>query len=553
MDVLILALNSKYIHSSLAPWYLQSAIRDLAVDSLVLEHTINEKCEDILADVLVHKPKIFALSVYIWNVKMAYVLAKQIKVSLPTTKIIFGGPEVGYNPEEVLTKCPSVDYVIGGEGEEPFLALCKHLLLRDVCGWKGISRRYEKKIFVSEPYIGTGTPKSPYTDRYFHALQGRIAYFESSRGCPYSCAYCLSGRCEGMRFFDMTYVKENLLKLAACGTKTVKFVDRTFNADRRRALEILVFIASESGRSFPADVSFHFELSGDLIDDEMIRFMQTVPPGLFQFEIGIQSFYPDTIRAIHRKTDSETLKRRIRQLVAVGNAHIHTDLIAGLPYEGYEDFKNSFDVAYALGADMLQLGFLKILHGTELEMRAGEYGLVFADTPPYAVHETPWLSRNDFEKLKIVETAVDRLHNSGRFRRTLALCISRFPRAFDFFAEAGVAICDQKSLDALTDSLYHFLCEQLPDMAEEIRDVMVCDRLATNSSKTLPRSLYRADPDILSVRKHLNADTKTAEKSQVRRSIALLYHSRQAVYVDYVHKNHRGEHMLNLISLEKIK
>ena len=551
MDIVILALNSKYIHSSLAPWYLQSAIADLDADSLVMEHTINESTEDILTDILAHKPKILALSVYIWNVNLAYRLAEQVKEFLPGTKIVFGGPEVGYNPTEVLQRSTAVDYVIGGEGEVPFFVLCAHLLFGVVCDFKGISGRVAGEICAAEPYIGTGTPKSPYTDAYFQALGGRIAYFESSRGCPYSCAYCLSGRCEGMRFFDMVYVKENLVRLAASGSKTVKFVDRTFNADRRRALEILSFIAEESGRSFPRDVCFHFELSGDLLDDETIEFLKTVPVGLFQFEIGIQSFYPDTIRAIRRKTDSGTLQHLIKQLVAIGNAHIHTDLIAGLPYEGYEDFKDSFDAAYALGADMLQLGFLKILHGTELEQSAEEYGLCFSSEPPYEVYETPWLSQADFQNLKMVESAVDRLHNSGRFRRTLALCIPKFPRALDFFYEVGKEIEGTRGLDDLTDTLYAYLSRIFPDGADVLRDAMVSDRLATNSSKTLPRSLYRSDPLLLTVRKRLNGDPVTAQQPQVRRSIALLYHSRKAVYVDYTEKNHRGEYTLNFMSLEE--
>ncbi len=553
MDVLILALNSKYIHSSLAPWYLRSAISDITDDCMVSEHTINEAMADVVTDIIAHKPKILAISVYIWNVKTAYAIAEQVKEHLPHTKLVFGGPEVGYNPTEVLEKSAAVDFVISGEGEQPFFSLCEHLLLHKALLPLGLSYRADGQIFTTEPYIGAGTPKSPYTDAYFQALNGRIAYFESSRGCPYSCAYCLSGRCEGIRFFDMAYVRENLLKLAASGTKTIKFVDRTFNADRRRAREILSLLIAKQGISFPKDVCFHFELSGDLLDAETLDLLRTAPNGLFQFEIGIQSFFTDTIRAIRRKTDSAVLQQRIKQLVEMGNAHIHTDLIAGLPYEDCKTFQDSFDMAYSLGADMLQLGFLKILHGTELEDRAAEYDLWYSAEPPYEVYETAWLTREDIARLKIVEAAVERLHNSGRFRRTLALCIPKFPRAFDFFADAGAAIKGQQSLDALTDHFYAFLCRRLPAYAEEIRDAMVCDRLATNSSKMLPRSLYRADPALLTVRKRLNADPKTAEQPLVRRSIALLYHSRKAVYADYTRKNHRGEYPLGFLSLEEEK
>lgn len=542
MRILILALNSKYIHSSLAPWYLKAEVPAAEV----LEHTINEEMETVLADVLQRKPRILAVSVYIWNVTYVEKLVSRVKEEAPNVCVIVGGPEVSYNPSEVLSRCAAIDYVISGEGEIPFAALCKNILQGFETAIEGVSDRSR----IMEPYIGVGTPKSPYTDVYFEALKGRIAYFESSRGCPYSCAYCLSGRCEGMRFFAMDYVKENLLKLAQSGTKTIKFVDRTFNANRKRALEILSFIQNGSGVEFPEDVCFHFELSGDLLDDETVAFLANAPKGLFQFEIGIQSFYPQTIHAIHRVTESAVLQSRIRELVAHGNAHIHTDLIAGLPYEGYEDFKNSFDTAYALGAQMLQLGFLKILHGTELEARAKEYGFSYSAEPPYEVYETPWLSQTDFANLKLAESALERLHNSGRFRRVLALVIPLFDRPYDFFFACGVITKLHQSLDDMTDALFLYLCNRFPTRAEEIRDAFVCDRMATNSAKGLPKSLYRADGRLAQIRKQLNANPQTAEPPHVRRSIAILYHANAVVYCDYAGKNPLGEYPLNYIDLK---
>lgn len=544
MDVLILALNSKYIHSALAPWYLKSAVSEVTDGCFVMEHTVNEDLEVVLSDILQYSPKVIAISVYIWNVKYTYRLLERIKRTAPHIKVILGGPEVSYNPAEVLSTCVDADYVISGEGELPFSALCAFLLSNDKMPKRGVSYRKDQKIHLSQPYIGSGTPKSPYTVEYFAALNSRIAYFESSRGCPYSCAYCLSGRKEGLRFFDMDYVKSNLVLLAASGTKTIKFVDRTFNANRRRAIEIWSFILAERGKSFPEDVCFHFELSGDLLDDETIQLLSRAPKGLFQFEIGIQSFYPKTIKAIHRVTESEKLKNWIKALVNMKNAHIHTDLIAGLPYEGYEDFKNSFDTAFSLGADMLQLGFLKILHGTELAECASKYELHFSSQPPYEVYETPWLSRDDIANLKLVEFAVERLHNSGRFRRTLKFCVPKFERPFDFFFAVGKELNDVRGLDDLTDRFYKFLCNIFPQDKEEFREALVCDRFATNSSKVLPKSLYRADPYIAQVRKFLNASPDTAEKPHTRRSIAILYHSRMAVYTDYIQKNYRGEYPL---------
>jgi len=544
MDVVILALNSKYIHSSLAPWYLKSAVDDSGISSVVIEHTVNEPIEVIIDSVLKHNPKVLAISVYIWNVKYTYEVAKRIKARFLNIDIILGGPEVSYNSADVL-KSGYIDYVICGEGEVPFTNLCRYLLFKETVDLAGVSFNGT----IAKPYIGTQTPKSPYTEEYFNSLNNRIAYFESGRGCPYSCAYCLSGRCEGIRFFDIDYVKENLLKLANSGTKTIKFVDRTFNADRRRAYDLFSFLINSSGISFPGDVCFHFELSADLIDDDTIKLLSSAPRGLFQFEIGIQSFNFETLNSIHRKTSNDVLKLRIRQLVDIGNAHIHTDLIAGLPYENYDSFVESFDQAYALGANMLQLGFLKILHGTELEEKAYEYGLKFSNEPPYEVYETPWLRKEELFKLKLAENALDRLYNSGRFKRTISLCLPWFDSAYSFYFECGSAINASTSLDEMTNALFAFLCAKFPYAEEEIRDALVCDRLATNSSKGLPKSLYRADSFISEVKKTLNKEPNTAETPYVRRNIAILYHAKKAVYADYVSKNEQGEYTLKFIDL----
>lgn len=540
MDILILALNSKYIHSSLAPWYLKAEVPE----ATVIEHTVNEEMNGVLSDIVDKTPKLLAISTYIWNISYVKRLIKEVKRILPNIIIVLGGPEVSYNSSEVLFEC-EVDFIISGEGEIPFSRLCKHVFSGESIDFSGITYRGH----TSTPYIGTGTPQSPYVVEYFNILNGRIAYFESSRGCPYSCAYCLSGRCEGIRFFDIDYVKDNLIKLANSGTKTIKFVDRTFNADRKRAFEIFDFLIKNSGKTFPKDVCFHFELSGDLLDDKTVELLGTAPSGLFQFEIGIQSFLSQTVSAIHRTTESKILKQRIKQLVNNNNAHVHTDLIAGLPFEGYNDFIDSFNQAYNLGADMLQLGFLKILHGTELEKRADEYGLVYSKEPPYEVYKTKWLLEKDFYRLKIVEKAVDKLHNSGRFRRTLAFCIPKFENPYDFFYKCGKVIERDNSLDCITDSLFEYFTALFPLEVQEIRDVMLCDRLATNSSRGLPKSLYKPDARIDFIKKSLNNSSETASKIHVRRSVAILYSKNTAVYVDYDNKNYKGEYSLRFANL----
>ena len=540
MDILILALNSKYIHSSLAPWYLKAEVPEAEV----CEHTVNEDLDLIVNKIVDKSPKLLALSVYIWNVKLAEKILSKVKDMLPNIVTVVGGPEVSYNPREVLDRFKTVDFVISGDGELPFKALCDFVLH----GKKGELPGISYKEIISSPFINTETPKSPYTAEYFNTLNGRIAYFESSRGCPYRCAYCLSGRAECVRFFEMDYVKENLLKLANSGTKTVKFVDRTFNADKKRALEIFSFLIDGSGIAFPKDVCFHFELSADLIDDETVKMISCAPCGLFQFEIGIQSFNRLTIDVIHRKTDNDTLKHRIKELVKLGNTHIHTDLIAGLPYEDYDTFVGSFNQAYELGADMLQLGFLKILHGTELEEKALEYCLSYSKEPPYEVYETPWLSKADFEKLKVTEKAVEKIHNSGRFERTILLCLPWFNSAYEFFFECGCATHSTHNLDELTNALFAFLSTRFRDCSEKIRDALVCDRLATNSSRGLPKALYRNDERIKNIKKRLNETLKANGK----RNIAILYHEQKAVYADYDNKNSPKEYNLHFIDLKEI-
>jgi len=540
MKILIVALNSKFIHSALAPRYLQAEVPHAEV----MERTVNENTDLILEDILCRKPTLLAFSVYIWNAETVLTLCKKVKELLPDTLILLGGPEVSYNPADTLARY-GADYVISGEGEIPFRMLCEQIEK----GTEGKIPGVSHGNVTASPYIGTGTPKSPYSEEYLKTLKNRIAYFESSRGCPYSCAYCLSGRCEGMRFFDMDYVKDNLVKLANSGTNTVKFVDRTFNADKRRALEILEFIAENSGKAFPRRVCFHFELSGDLLDGETLELIKNSPPGLFQFEIGIQSFNENTIKAIHRKTDSALLKERIRQLVATDKAHIHTDLIAGLPHEDLESFKNSFDEAYALGADMLQLGFLKILHGTEMKKKAAEYGIKYSPLPPYEVTETAAITGEELKKLKITESAVDKLHNSGKFRRVLSLCTPLYERSYDAFFDMGSVIGELRGLDEITDRLYLYLREKFPQIAEELRDAFVCDRLATNPARGMPPSLCRSDSRLALIKKRLNADKATAEIPHVRRAVAILYHADKAVYADYSQKNRRGEYELKYVDI----
>ena len=376
MKTVISMLNSKYIHSSLAPWYLYSGVRafcDKNVSAKVIECTVNEKTEKIISRLTAEKADVYAFCCYIWNIDCVKKIAEEIK-NQTGAKIIFGGPEVSYNADEILDNNSFVDFVLSGEGDDSFASLCNKIAENgDLSSVNGLCFRQNGKNIISAPVVSSEEPLSPYCEEYFSSLGGRIAYIEASRGCPFSCAFCLSGRCGGLVLFDIERVKKEILLLAKSGTQTVKFIDRTFNSKTDRADEIISFIIENHGKEIPRNVCFHFEIDGATLKDSTLSLLKKAPAGLFQLEIGLQSFNPDTLRAVHRNPDTSKLENTIRELVASGNIHIHADLIAGLPYENLESFKESFNRLYELRPHMLQLGFLKLLHGSELREKSNDF------------------------------------------------------------------------------------------------------------------------------------------------------------------------------------
>ena len=322
MKTVILTLNSKYIHSALAPWYLLAAVKEKEADApiSVLESTINRTVEETLEEICALKPRILACSCYIWNIDKILELAESYKAQCPESHIVLGGPEVGYRPEDVLIRYPFVDAVISGEGEMPFAALYQSLKAGGGYeGIEGVSYRRMQGIYIAEPYVTNAEPPDPYTNAYFDQLGGRIAYIEGSRGCPFRCAFCLSGRCGTVRFFGLNRIKRDIVRLSNSGARTVKFVDRTFNANRRRALDIWNFIIENSGKLWPVGVCFHFEIAGDLLDEECLTLLRKAPRGVIQVEIGLQSFNPRTLEAVNRKTNVNKLCDNIISLVKCGN------------------------------------------------------------------------------------------------------------------------------------------------------------------------------------------------------------------------------------------
>lgn len=546
MKVVFCSLNSQYIHSTLAPWCLSAGVAayaDVAVDTQVVEGTVNEPLSAVVERVVALSPDAVGCSCYIWNVTRMRELAVAIKAALPKCFVFFGGPEVGYCAESVLRDNPCVDAVVSGEGERPVAMLLSALCRNDaVSGIDGVSYRDGGRIVVAAPYLTDEIPPSPYTDAYFESLGGRIAYLETSRGCPYSCAFCLSGRCGSARFYPMERVKRELLLLANSGTKTVKLVDRTFNADRRRAREIWGFLMEQYGVGFPRDVCFHFEIAGDLLDEETFLLLSEAPCGLFQMEAGLQSFHEPTLAAVHRKTDTAKLIDNIRKLIACGNIHLHIDLIAGLPYETAETFAEGVNRAVALSPHMLQLGFLKLLHGAPMREERDAYPCDYADTPPYEVKSTPWMTADELKRLHGVEQALDRLYNSGRFRRTLAYVVEQTGLEPFAVLETLATACEGKdlshiSLDAYTALVWDAFCVMAGIQPEQLRDRMIEDRLSANPSAILPPCLRVRVEETKALKRLADTDPRYARPDGVRRGCACLSDGKTLAFADCHHRH----------------
>lgn len=552
-NVVICSLNSQYIHSSLAPWCLLAGLEEYVndgINAVVIEGTINEAPQNILDRILSHRPTLVGFCCYIWNITEIFELMKLVKQELGECVIVLGGPEVSYRAGEILRNTPLVDYAISGEGEKPFAELLRAIQNGTDVEWvPGLCYRKGSEIIIAKPYTPSEIPPSPYTERYFSVLNGRIAYLETSRGCPYSCAFCLSGRCGGVRYYDLKRVKEELLLLAASGTQTVKLVDRTFNANRSRANEIYLFIIKRYGKEIPQGVCFHFEIAGDLLDEETVELLGTAPAGSMQFEIGLQSFNAKTLAAVNRKTDLEKLRRNISALLEKGNAHIHIDLIAGLPYENMASFIDSFNTAFALRPHMLQLGFLKLLHGSPMREDPKRFPCEYKQNPPYEVTKTPWLSEEELGLLHHTERALNLLYNRGRFSRTLDYLFSCLNQnAFELFSEFGLFLSqagpNQNSLDYFTALVLSYYSGQLNVEKSRLRDCMVCDRLATNASGRIPKALQIHDPRLKAAIKAL--EHEHGRKKAIKRGYALLYSENCLAYTDYEDKNPvTGEYLVN--------
>ncbi len=518
MNIIIGCLNSKYIHASLSPWCLYAGVREFCktdITAAVAESTINADLDNFVQSI--DSADIFSFSCYIWNVEQTLYVCRKLK-EIYDCKIVLGGPEVAYRAREVLEKYDFIDFVLSGEGEYNFPKLVDAINLSSpLCEVDGLTYREEDRILSVPEAVYHATPPNPYCDEFFENLKGRICYIETCRGCPYRCAFCLSGRCGGLRYFDMNTVKENILLLSNSGTKTIKFVDRTFNANHRRANEILKFIKDNYTTKIPTGVCFHFEIAGDILTAETLDVLSKMPIGAVQLEIGMQSFNEETLRLINRKTNTQKLIKNIKTLLSFGNMHIHIDLIAGLTGEDLDSFKNSFNIGYNLHAHMLQMGFLKLLYGSDMRENSDKYPCEYSDKPPYEVTSTPWLTNQEILSLKNCEDALERLYNSGRFLLTLNYLTNEIGiEPFEVFFKFGNVVNGNKlSLSLYAEKLYDFYKEKCDK--DILREKMVCDLICCGAEKHIPESLKIKDALYKKVKKYLT------EKLGNNFSFAIIY------------------------------
>ena len=491
MKILLVACNAKYIHSNLAVYDLQAYASDYADHIVLKEYTINQQKDDIMRDIYLEHPDVVCVSCYIWNLSFVKELMAELIKILPGADFWAGGPEVSYDAEKFLTENSEFKGVMVGEGEETFKELAGYYVEKNPQNLKdmtGICYRDGDQIIHNGWRQIMDLSSIPFIYKDLSEFKNRIIYYESSRGCPFSCSYCLSSIDKKLRFRDTETVKKELQFFIDNKVPQVKFVDRTFNCKHDHAMAIWKYINEHDN----GVTNFHFEISADLLREEELQEMSTMRPGLIQLEIGVQSTNPDTIKAIHRTMDFEKLKGIVDRIHSFGNIHQHLDLIAGLPYEDYDSFRNSFNDVYALKPQQLQLGFLKVLKGSHMMEMCREYGIVYKTQEPYEVLSTKWLDYDHVLKLKTVENMVEVYYNSGQFQNTLEYLEKFFPDAFSIYERLGSFYMEKGYGDISHTRMrrYEILLEFLEDVPEismdQVKDQMVYDLYLRENLKSRP-------------------------------------------------------------------
>lgn len=494
MNILLAAINAKYIHSNLAVYSLRAYASRYMEETEIAEYTINQPIDEILMDIYTHGPDILCFSCYLWNISYVEQLIREIPKVLPDTKIWLGGPEVSYNAGEMLSEYPGLTGIICGEGEETFLELMDYYHTgTDLSEIRGLVYRNSDGSITetqTRPVLDLSTV--PFVYEHIEDFRNRIIYYESSRGCPFSCSYCLSSIDKCLRFRNLDLVKRELQFFIDHEVPQVKFVDRTFNCRHDHAMAVWKYI-KDHDRGI---TNFHFEIAADLLNEEEIALIRSMRPGLIQLEIGIQSANSETISEIKRKMDLGKVECTVAQIRENRNVHQHLDLIAGLPYEDYGSFEESFDRVYAMRPDQLQLGFLKVLKGSMMHEKTQEYDLVYQERPPYEVLSTKWLSYAGVIRLKKIEEMVEVYYNSGQFRNTMEHAEKEFSGAFAMYSsladyyEKNNLFCVSHSRIARYEILFHFLKEHIETYSDGFED---CRRPASRSAEDSQQSAAESE------------------------------------------------------------
>ena len=490
MKILLAACNAKYIHSNLAVYDLKAYSSDYDEHVILREYTINQPKDEILKDIYSSGADVVCFSCYIWNTSFVRELIRDLVKILPKTAFWAGGPEVSYDAEKFLTEMPEMTGVMVGEGEKTFHDLLEFYIdgkdsLEEI---SGIAYRTGDKIIHNGWRELMDLSAIPFVYEHLEKFENRIIYYESSRGCPFSCSYCLSSIDKKLRFRDLELVKKELQFFLDHRVPQVKFVDRTFNCKHEHAMTIWKYILEHDN----GVTNFHFEISADLLREEEMELMSQMRPGLIQLEIGVQSTNPETIRAIHRHMDLKKLEHCVNRVHSFRNIHQHLDLIAGLPYEDYDIFHQSFNDVYQMKPDQLQLGFLKVLKGSLMQKEAEGYGIVYKEKEPYEVLSTNWLTYGEVLKLKMVESMVEVYYNSGQFWHTLEYLVPFEKDAFTFYEKLG-SFYEKKGYSEISHSrmrryeiLLEYLKEETDVPAEVAAQKMLYDLYLREKLKKRP-------------------------------------------------------------------
>lgn len=497
MKILLVTVDSKYIHSNLAVRYLRSFLLNDGIDIEIKEFTINQQQDYVLSEILAAEPELICFSCYIWNIEYIKEVAYILKEANPDIKILCGGPEVSFETKKFMDEEIYVDYVVAGEGELSFREFLKSIQLSNPNFFEinGLCFRDGDKIIINsprEPVENLDTINYPYNEGEDFA--DKIVYYESSRGCPFRCSFCMSSIDKKIRYFSLERVKRDLKRLLSSKARQIKFVDRTFNADYKRAIEIMEFIVDNN----PEYITVHFEITADIINDEFLEFLKKMPVNMFQFEIGVQTLNEATLFEINRGMNIERLFRVIRGIGENKNIHMHLDLIAGLPFEGYESFKESFNGIHKLRAEKIQLGFLKVLKGTKIFHGKEIHEIKYRKTAPYEVISTKYIGMKHILKLKRIEELVDKYYNEKYFEKALDLVIQKhykdspfeFYEEFSSFWQKGGLYRVSHGRKKLYEIFYSFLkCGGI--LTKELEDSLRYDYVFNNRNEELPEFLNK--------------------------------------------------------------